>query len=224
MKNLKKLAALLLIVMSITFALVGCGNSSNPKQSSSVKSSPDVSTTPNGLDTDNDGLPDTVEKTYGTNPHTADTDGDGITDKTDTDPAFTPNLIAEESNKPLPVTINDKRVEDNATADHFEITLTNTGSSTLNSFDIYYTITDKVTNKVEGYYQKLTGLSINPSEKKTIHFDNLVTQSGHFYGNMNGLYGTSKNGLMFDVYLHNNGYTPMNFKVEKAKGTAEVAD
>jgi hypothetical protein len=41
---------------------------------------------------------------------------------------------------------------------------------------------------------------------------------------MNGLYGTSSNGLTFDIQLHAAGFKPMNFTVEKAKGTAEVAD
>jgi len=41
---------------------------------------------------------------------------------------------------------------------------------------------------------------------------------------MNGLYGTSQNGLTFDIQLHANGYAPLQFSVDKAKGTAEVAD
>jgi archaellum component FlaF (FlaF/FlaG flagellin family) len=226
----KRIALCISTLFTISLLFTGCGGTKTNNASSSNNSSSQVinkassNQSVSGKDTDGDGIPDTAEKLLGTNPHTADTDGDGIIDKVDKDPAFTPNLIVETSNTPLPVTINDKRVEDNSTSDHFEITLTNNGSTPLNSFDIYFTITDKVTNKQEGYYQKLTGLSINPSEKKAINFDNLVTQPGHFYGNMNGLYGTSKNGLVFDVYLHNSDYKPMNFKVEKAKGTAEVAD
>ena len=45
-----------------------------------------------------------------------------------------------------------------------------------------------------------------------------------YYGNMNGLYGTSANGLTFAVQLHAAGYQPASFNVEKADGTAEVAD
>lgn len=177
-----------------------------------------------GADKDGDGIPDAIEKTYGTNPYTADTDGDGVNDKQDKDPVFAENPIKESSNTLLPIKIKDARVEDNATADHLEITVNNTGKDELKSFDIYYTITDKVDNKKEAYYQKLDGLSIKPGETKTIHFDNKVKEQLHYFGNMNGLYGSSKNGLTFNVFLHNSGYKPLEFPVEKAKGTAEVAD
>jgi len=93
----------------------------------------------------------------------------------------------------------------------------------LQNFDIYYTITDKVTNKKEAYYQKLAKLTLQPGETKSLHFDN-KTEAGHYYGNMNGLYGTSRNGLRFDIILHSSNYQPLTFKVDKAKGTAEVAD
>ncbi|HVI39680.1 MAG TPA: hypothetical protein VM577_03395, partial [Anaerovoracaceae bacterium] len=178
----------------------------------------------NSADTDGDGIPDAVEKTYGTNPYVADTDGDGINDKEDKDPVKTDNLIKEASSAPLELTIKDSRVEDNATADHLEITMMNTGKTALNNFDIYYTITDKKDKTQESYYQVLNGLSLAAGETKTIHFDNQVSEAGHYYGNMSGLYGTSKNGLTFDIQLHAVGFKPMNFTVEKAEGTAEVAD
>lgn len=175
-------------------------------------------------DTDGDGIPDSIEKTYGTNPYAADTDGDGINDKQDNNPVFADNPIKETSTAALPITVKDAKVEDNATSDHLEISVTNTGKSDLTNFDIYYTITDKVANKQEAYYQKLSGLSIKPGETQTVHFDNDVSKPGHYCGNMNGLYGTSSNGLTFDVILHSNGFKPCEFTVEKAKGTAEVAD
>jgi len=177
-----------------------------------------------GTDTDGDGLPDAAEKILGTNPYTADTDGDGVNDKDDTDPATSENPIVEASTTALPVTIKDVRVEDNATADHLEITMTNTGTADLNSFEIFYTITDKVDSTREAYYMKLDGLSLKAGESKTIHFDNQVKDAGHYYGNMNGLYGTSKNGLTFAIELHTAGFKPLDFTVDKAEGTAEVAD
>ena len=153
-----------------------------------------------------------------------DTDGDGVNDKQDNQPTFAENPIKEAGTADLPIAIKDARVEDNATGDHLEISITNTGKDDLTNLDIYYTVTDKVANKSEAYYAKLDGLSIKAGETQTIHFDNDVSKPGHYYGNMNGLYGTSANGLTFDVTLHGAGCKPYVFTVEKAKGTAEVAD
>ncbi len=179
-----------------------------------------------GADTDHDGLPDAVEKTLGTNVYSADTDGDGQPDASDKDPRYTPNLIRESSTSPAPLKVLDSRVEDNPNnaPDHLEIRIANTGKAVLSGFDVYYTVTDrKVPAKVEGYYVKLTGLQLNPGETRTLHFDNR-TGPGHFPGNMNGLYGTSRNELEFKVQLHARGFAPVQILVKKAKGTAEVAD
>ncbi|MCE5343581.1 MAG: hypothetical protein LLF96_08390 [Eubacteriales bacterium] len=175
-------------------------------------------------DHDGDGIPDAAEKLLGTNPYTADTDGDGINDVDDPNPTMAENPIVETSTVALPITITDVRVEDNQTADHLEITMHNTGAETLNGFELYYTITDKKDGTQEGYYVRLDGLVIAADGTATIHFDNDVTTPNHYYGNMNGLYGTSANGLLFAITLHANGYAPMDFSVEKAVGTAEVAD
>ena len=204
--------------------------SSPDMQSSAVISSQQPNAQPSaaigtatGPDADGDGIPDDIEKTYGTNPYAADTDGDGQNDAQDQQPATGTNPINETSTAPLPISFRDVRVEDNATADHLEMTLKNTGTSTLNSFDIFYTITDKADGTMESYYVKLSGLSLAAGETKTIHFDNLLDQPGHYYGNPNGLYGTSANGLTFNIELHNAGYQPLNTTVEKAPGV-EVAD
>lgn len=175
-------------------------------------------------DTDSDGIPDSIEKTYGTNPNHADTDGDGVNDKQDNEPVSAANPIDETSTVTMQVAIKDARVEDNATADHLEISITNNGKNEYSNFDIYYTISDKITNQKESYYRKLEGFSIKPGDTQTLHFDNKVSQSGHYDGNMNGLYGTSSNGLTFDIILHCYGFKPYEFSVEKAKGTAEVVD
>jgi len=175
-------------------------------------------------DRDGDGIPDAAEKLLGTNPYTADTDGDGISDVEDTNPVMAENPITETSTVALPIQIKDVRVEDNQTADHLEITMRNTGAETLSGFDVYFTITDKKNGAQEGYYVNLDGLEIAAGESATIHFDNDVTTPNHYYGNMNGLYGTSANGLTFDITLHARGYAPLNFSVDKAEGTAEVAD
>lgn len=231
-----KTTLIITLILSLSaFALAGCSSKGSSNQATntginvngSQAAVSNSSQTPVGnssTDMDGDGIPDSVEKTYGTNPYVADTDGDGVNDKEDKEPLKTENLIKETNTSPLEVTIKDARLEDNATADHLEITLSNTGKTTLSEFDIFYTITDKGNNTQESYYQTLRGLSLNAGETKTIHFDNQVKEVGHFYGNMNGLYGTSANGLTFDVQLHAKGYQPMKFQVEKSKGTAEVAD
>jgi hypothetical protein len=220
----KNMLVILMVVALCMGTLTGCAEE-QPQVSANSNvnptNSPLIITTD---DLDGDSLPNAVEKVYGTNPYTADTDGDGVNDKEDKDPAFTENPIMETSAAALPIEIKDVRVEDNATADHLEITLINTSAQDMSSFDIYFTITDKLDKKVEGYYVKLDGLTVKAGESTTIHFDNDLTQPGHYFGNMNGLYGTSANGLTFDIELHANGYAPMNFSVEKAVGTAEVAD
>lgn len=230
-KTGKTVLTVSLILLLLSFTLVGCssGKTTSPPTDSGTKTDTSQgaiadNSSNSALDTDGDGIPNSVEKTYGTNPYTADTDGDGTNDKLDKQPLSTENLIAETSSTSLPIKIKDSRVEDNATDDHLEITLTNTGATTLDNFDIYYTITDNLDKTQESYYQKLASLSLNAGETKTIHFDNQVKEIGHYFGNMNGLYGTSKNGMVFDVQLHANGFKTMTFQVEKAKGTAEVSD
>ncbi len=227
-KTWKLWLSLLLLVSVIGFGLAGCGSSASqtPGAGTSADNTQPTAANPSGstTDTDGDGIPDDVEKTYSTNPYTADTDGDGISDKDDKEPLKAQNLIKETSTAPLEVTVKDVRVEDNATADHLEITMINTGKTDLSGFDIYYTITDKADQTQESYYQKLNGLTLAAGETRTAHFDNQVTEAGHYYMNMNGLYGTSSNGLTFEIQLHASGCQPMNFTVEKAKGTAEVAD
>jgi len=229
LKMKKNKIVLALVFSIITLMSTGCASSNSVNKATNnhiQKTNSTVSNNqlPTGKDSDGDGIPDNSEKLLGTNPHSADTDGDLQNDKIDKNPTFAANPIKESSKMNLPLKIKDAKVEDNANADHLEITLVNSGKESLKNFEIYYTITDKVNNKKETYYQKLEGLSILQGETKTIHFDNDIKQAGHYFGNMNGLYGTSKNGLTFDVLLHNVGYQPLSFKVQKAKGTAEVAD
>lgn len=175
-------------------------------------------------DLDGDGIPDAAEKLLGTNPYTADTDGDGLSDLEDPQPTKLDNPIVESSTAILPVKVKDARVENNQAADHLEITLQNTGKETITNWEIFYTITDKKTGAQEAYYLPLTGLEIAAGKTATIHFDNDVLTPNHYFGNMNGLYGTSANGLIFDITLHATGYAPIQINLEKDEGTAEVAD
>jgi hypothetical protein len=219
-------------------------NSSNVNNSTNNTNNKTVT----GKDTDGDGIPDPAEKLLGTNPYTADTDGDGVPDKLDKTPMFTSNLIKETSKIPLSVKIKDARVEDNVNAsDHLEITLTNTSKTNFKDFDMYFTVTDTVTKAQEGYYVKLLGFTLEAGTTKILHFDNkngdlsgIITplskevldkikqdnKSGelHYNGNMNGIYGTSKNEVLFQGEIHANGYAPIDFTAKKSKGTAETAD
>lgn len=253
-KNFKVMLAGVMVLAMSAVLLAGCtgtgtgqngnsgaanqsGNTSVSSQASSAANATQTQSSPGANagsstaapqvtsnDSDGDGIPDTVEKTYGTNPLSADTDGDGVQDKTDKDPCFTANLIKETSTAPLPVKVKDARVEDNVNAsDHLEITLTNTGNTALKDLDLYYTVTDTVTKKAEGYYVKLTGFTLESGATKTLHFDNKQGDL-HYTGNFNGIYGTSKNEVLFQGQIHSAGFASLDFSTKKAKGTAEVAD
>lgn len=252
-KNFKVILSGIIVFAMSAVILTGCGstgastgsntNAASQSSSGAVATQPQSNTTagtgsdstaavssnattlkPTKGDADGDGIPDTVEKTYGTNPLSADTDGDGEMDKTDKDPCLTPDLINETSTTPLTVTVKDARVEDNVNAsDHLEITLTNTGNADLKDFDIYYSVTDSVTKKMEGYYLKLTGFTLEAGATKTLHFDNKQGDL-HYTGNFNGIYGTSKNEVLFQGQIHVAGFAPLDFTTKKSKGTAEVVD
>ncbi len=73
---------------------------------SSAAADCDKDGTPNSkdLDDDNDGLPDTLEKTYGTDPCKVDTDGDGVSDLFETESAIDLNsrAVPYPGKKPYP--------------------------------------------------------------------------------------------------------------------------
>jgi len=179
-----------------------------------------------GVDSDQDGIPDAAEQLLGSNPYAADTDGDGIADAADDAPVSAENLFSSSSQIPMPLTVADIRVEDNFKADdHLELTLKNTGSQDLSIDSGYLTITDRKKGSTgkESYMIDLSGLTVKGYRKQTIHFDNQA-KSGHFPGNTNGLYRTAADGLTFSLTLYSEGFAPLLTSVDKAPGTAEVAD
>lgn len=107
--------------------------------------------------------------------------------------------------------------------DHLELKLQNTSGKNLTDFEVYYTITDTVTNKKEGYYKKLTGFILKAGQAQSINFDNLQGE-GHFTANKNSVYYTSSNKLNFEVMVSTAGYKVQNIKVTKAAGGAETKD
>ncbi len=202
-----------LIVLLLSVSLCAQGGKEAPAQAGSQSS-----------DVDGDGIPFNAEQLIGTNPYQADTDGDSISDSEDKNPLDSGMSPSENSTTPLPVQITDVRVEDNfKAADHLEISLKNTGTTALELDACFITITDKKTGATEKYFVDMHAFSVKPRTKETLHFDN-GTASGHFPGNNNGLYRTAADGLIFSVTLQSTGFKPFQLEVEKAPGTAEVAD
>ncbi len=111
----------------------------------------------------------------------------------------------------------------NPVSDHLELALQNLTNRDLSNFEIYYTITDTVTNKKEGYYKKLANYTLKAGATQTINFDN-KSGIGHFSANTRSLYFTSTNKLHFTVIVSTPGYRIETASVEKAAGGAETQD
>ena len=105
-------------------------------------------------------------------------------------------------------------------SDRLQMTLVNTSSATLSDLEAFYTMTDSTTNKSESYYQKLTGLTIDPGASQTIYFDT-ETGPGHYPENVYSLYRTSPNEVVIDAKVSASGFAPATSQVAKAVGTGE---
>lgn len=180
-------------------------------------------------DQDNDGIPDVAEQLLGTNPLKADTDGDGILDLQDKSPAFLENPIVSHASQ-VGFKIVEAMVEDNYdqakgrdAQDHLEVKIKNVSNQDLNGFEVYYTIKDLKSNKIEGYYYKLPDLIIKKGTSETIHFDN-ENRPLHFGENSNSIYRSSTAEKNFHVIVSANGFKPVSVDIHKDKGGAETAD
>ena len=180
-------------------------------------------------DTDGDGVPDASEALLGTDPMAADTDGDGQNDLADADPAFMVNPL-DMTGAPAPFAIKEALVENNYdyaakkdATDHLELLVTNSGSTDLSGFSIYYSITDADTGKVEGTFRKLDGFSVPAGGEARIHFDD-GAMAGHFRANPNSIYITSEAAKTVSFVLKADGFAPVSVDVAKDKGGAEAAD
>ena len=247
-RNIIIVVIVAIVIISIVFALTSLNkkNSAAVANSSTVTSSTTQSqeqlSSNNGTtaesanaqvssqkDTDGDGLPDIVEKTLGTDPNNKDTDGDGQNDKEDKDPVSAENLINNSSTNEgfvitsLLVENNIDPVTKNAVADHLEIELKNTSGKELKSFEVYYTITDNETNKIEAYYVKLPDFILKSGETKAINFDN-KSGDGHYGVNVNSIYFTSSNAKVFEVMVSTQGFKPVTEKVNKDAGGEGMAE
>lgn len=111
----------------------------------------------------------------------------------------------------------------NPVSDHLQITLQNFSTKDLSPFEVYYTITDTVTNKKEGYYKKLTNFVLPAGKTQTLHFDN-KSDTNHFTVNTHSLYFTSSNKLQFTVTVSTPHYAMQTAQISKTAGGAETKD
>lgn len=163
---------------------------------------------------------------------------------TPTSTASTPTASTNPAGIVLPVSSNPIRntasnpvlevtyaaVEDNvdpisgkAISDRLELTLKNSGTTSLSNIEVYYAMTDVVAGAKEGYYQKLDGLSIAPGAQATVYFDN-KTGPGHYPENQFSIYRSSTNEVDFAIQVSAPGAKIAIAKAVKSTGTGEKVD
>ncbi|MGE0307787.1 MAG: hypothetical protein AB7Q27_18730 [Acidimicrobiia bacterium] len=109
-------------------------------------------------------------------------------------------------------------------SDHLEIALTNTGTTELGGFEIYYTFADPKTNITENYYLQLPAdFTIPAGGTRTAHFDDTGAPD-HFPVNKFSLYYTDTNALDVTVAVSATGVKVQTATITKDEGGAEVAD
>jgi hypothetical protein len=128
------------------------------------------------------------------------------------------------------LTIDSVLVENNEDAsgkavdDHLEIAVTNTRTTELSGFEVYYTITDPKTSDAESYYTRLPAdFAIAGGDSRLIHFDN-TGAADHFPVNQYSLYYTDPNALDVTVEVSAADSAPQTATVAKDAGGAEEAD
>jgi hypothetical protein len=108
--------------------------------------------------------------------------------------------------------------------DHLEIALTNTGSTELSGFEVYYTFTDPTDDVSESYYLALpTDFTIPPGETRVAHFDGTGAPD-HFPDNQFSLYHTSLNAMEVTVEVSADGVAVQTMTVQKDPGGDENPD
>ena len=128
------------------------------------------------------------------------------------------------------LTIDSVLVENNvdssgkAASDHLEIALTNTGTTELTAFEVFYTFTDPTTNVTENYYAKLpAGFTIPDGGQRIAHFDNTGAPD-HFPVNEFSLYYTDTNALDVTVTVSATDTAIQSTTLQKDAGGPETAD
>jgi hypothetical protein len=108
--------------------------------------------------------------------------------------------------------------------DHLEIALTNTGTTDLSGFEVYYTYDDPTTGDSESYYTQLpASFTIPAGGNRVVHFDGSGAPD-HFPDNAFSLYHTSMNALDVTVDVSATDAAPQIMTVAKDPGGEEVAD
>ena len=108
-------------------------------------------------------------------------------------------------------------------ADRLELTLKNTGAAPLSGLEVYYTMTDATTGKKEGYYQKLTGLTLPAGQSSTVYFDG-KQGAGHYPENTFSIYRSSTNQVDFRIEVSAPGAKIAVATATKSPGTGEKVD
>lgn len=107
--------------------------------------------------------------------------------------------------------------------DRLMLTLKNTGSKQLDSFEVYYEMTDAVTGVKEAYYQKLDGFTLAPGAQDFVYFDN-QSGAGHYPENQFSIYRSSKNQVDFKIQVSAKGAKIAEAVTKKSVGTGEKVD
>jgi len=111
-----------------------------------------------------------------------------------------------------------------AASDHLEIALTNTGTTELTAFEVFYTFTDPTTNVTENYYAKLPAdFTIPAGGQRIAHFDN-TSAPDHFPVNEFSLYYTDTNALDVTVTVSATDTATQTTTLQKDAGGPETAD
>ncbi len=110
-----------------------------------------------------------------------------------------------------------------ALTDRLQLIVKNTSTKPMANLEVYYSMTDITTKQTEGYYQKLTGLTLSAGETKTVDFDG-QTGVGHYPENKYSIYRSSKNEVQFSIQISSPGFKVATSTAKKSVGTGEKVD
>lgn len=198
--NRKHIVPIGLVTLTATLGLTACGTTSTPTSTTASTTSGSSST-----------------------PSSTSNASSAVVLPVSSDP-----IVNNSTNATLQIT--KAAVEDNvdpstgkAIADRLQLTLNNTGTTTLSNFEVYYTMTDRVTSASESYYQKLDGLTLAAGASTTVYFDNQAG-AGHYPENQFSLYRSSTNQVDFTIEVSASGAKIVTGTATKSKGTGEKVD